>query len=368
MATRPTSAAGFLAEQTRRSAAARPALLAARQPAKFPPKIKPPAPISSTLRPDPRELFVQPSHLATLAPRAAAKQDRPMTYRAPVADIAFALKHAAGLPGAGARALRRPRRATCRRRAGGGRQVRQRRDRAAQSRRRQVRHAVQGRRGHHAARLEGGLYAPGPPPAGTGSPRPPNGAARTCRTRSTPPASRCGIRRSMAFGIGPVLTMAAIDALAAHGTDELKATYLAKLISGEWMGTMQLTEPQAGSDVGALRTKAERAGDGTYRITGSEDLHHLWRARPHRQHHPFRAGAAARRAGRHQRHLAVPGAEISGRRRRRSARATTCARIRSSTSSASMPRRPAPWSMATTAAPSASSSARSTRAWPACSR
>ncbi len=75
---------------------------------------------------------------------------------------------------------------------------------------------------------------------------------------------------SMAFGIGPVLTMAAVDALHAYGTDDLKQKYLAKLISGEWMGTMQLTEPQAGSDVGALRTKAKRAGDGTYRLTGSK--------------------------------------------------------------------------------------------------
>jgi acyl-CoA dehydrogenase len=75
---------------------------------------------------------------------------------------------------------------------------------------------------------------------------------------------------SMAFGIGPVLTMAAIDALHAYGSDALKKEYLSKLISGEWMGTMQLTEPQAGSDVGALRTKAERASDGTYRITGSK--------------------------------------------------------------------------------------------------
>jgi acyl-CoA dehydrogenase len=74
----------------------------------------------------------------------------------------------------------------------------------------------------------------------------------------------------MAFGIGPALTMAAIDALAAYGSDELKTRYLAMLISGEWMGTMQLTEPQAGSDVGALRTRATRAGDGTYRITGSK--------------------------------------------------------------------------------------------------
>jgi alkylation response protein AidB-like acyl-CoA dehydrogenase len=75
---------------------------------------------------------------------------------------------------------------------------------------------------------------------------------------------------SMAFGIGPVLTMAAIDALHAYGSDTLKKEYLGNLISGEWMGTMQLTEPQAGSDVGTLRSKAERANDGSYRITGSK--------------------------------------------------------------------------------------------------
>ena len=75
---------------------------------------------------------------------------------------------------------------------------------------------------------------------------------------------------SMAFGIGPALTMAAIDALAAYGSDDLKQRYLSQLISGEWMGTMQLTEPQAGSDVGALRTRATRAPDGSYRITGSK--------------------------------------------------------------------------------------------------
>ena len=75
---------------------------------------------------------------------------------------------------------------------------------------------------------------------------------------------------AMAFGVGPMLTMGAIDALNAHGSDALKRTYLEKLISGEWTGTMQLTEPQAGSDVGALRTRAERAGDGSYRITGQK--------------------------------------------------------------------------------------------------
>jgi len=75
---------------------------------------------------------------------------------------------------------------------------------------------------------------------------------------------------SMAFGIGPVLTMAAIDALHAYGTDALKQQYLRKLVTGEWMGTMQLTEPQAGSDVGALRTRATRTSDGSYRLTGSK--------------------------------------------------------------------------------------------------
>src|SRR5215475_13983809 len=75
---------------------------------------------------------------------------------------------------------------------------------------------------------------------------------------------------ALAFGLGAVLTMAGVDALVAHGSDELKRTYLPKLVSGEWMGTMQLTEPQAGSDVGALRTRAERAGDGSYRITGQK--------------------------------------------------------------------------------------------------
>jgi len=75
---------------------------------------------------------------------------------------------------------------------------------------------------------------------------------------------------ALAFGLGPLLTMAGIDALVAHGSDALKQAYLPKLVSGEWMGTMQLTEPQAGSDVGALRTRAERAGDGSYRITGQK--------------------------------------------------------------------------------------------------
>jgi len=73
-----------------------------------------------------------------------------------------------------------------------------------------------------------------------------------------------------AFGLCPLLTLSAIEALDAHGSEELKKIYLAKLVSGEWTGTMQLTEPQAGSDVGALRTRAERGSDGTYRIKGTK--------------------------------------------------------------------------------------------------
>src|SRR6202165_414388 len=75
---------------------------------------------------------------------------------------------------------------------------------------------------------------------------------------------------NIAFGLCPLLTLSAIEALEAHGSSELKKIYLEKLISGEWPGTMQLTEPQAGSDVGALRTKAERAPDGSYRIAGAK--------------------------------------------------------------------------------------------------
>jgi len=75
---------------------------------------------------------------------------------------------------------------------------------------------------------------------------------------------------NIAFGLCPLLTLSAIEALEAHGSDELKKIYLEKLISGEWPGTMQLTEPQAGSDVGALRSRAERAPDGSYRIKGTK--------------------------------------------------------------------------------------------------
>ena len=75
---------------------------------------------------------------------------------------------------------------------------------------------------------------------------------------------------AMAFGIGPTLTMGAVEAIDKHASDALKSKYLPKLVSGEWMGTMNLTEPQAGSDLNALRSRAEPAGDGTYRVFGTK--------------------------------------------------------------------------------------------------
>ncbi|TNE39016.1 MAG: acyl-CoA dehydrogenase [Alphaproteobacteria bacterium] len=75
---------------------------------------------------------------------------------------------------------------------------------------------------------------------------------------------------NISWGLCPMLTEGAVKAISAHGTDAQKDAYLPKLISGEWTGTMNLTEPQAGSDVGALRAQAEPQADGSYRIRGTK--------------------------------------------------------------------------------------------------
>jgi alkylation response protein AidB-like acyl-CoA dehydrogenase len=75
---------------------------------------------------------------------------------------------------------------------------------------------------------------------------------------------------NMGFSLCMMLTPGTVEALKHHGAPELQQAWLPKLISGEWTGTMNLTEPQAGSDVGALKTRAEPAGDGSYRITGQK--------------------------------------------------------------------------------------------------
>ncbi|NBS46397.1 MAG: acyl-CoA dehydrogenase [Betaproteobacteria bacterium] len=75
---------------------------------------------------------------------------------------------------------------------------------------------------------------------------------------------------NMSFALCPLLTDGAIEALLTAGSDELKAIYLEKLISGQWTGTMNLTEPQAGSDLSLVRTRAEPQPDGTYKIFGTK--------------------------------------------------------------------------------------------------
>ncbi|GAC1338423.1 MAG: acyl-CoA dehydrogenase [Beijerinckiaceae bacterium] len=75
---------------------------------------------------------------------------------------------------------------------------------------------------------------------------------------------------NMAFALCPLLNFGAVEAVEAHASAELKALYLDKMVSGQWTGTMNLTEPQAGSDLSALRTRAEPVGDGSYRIKGQK--------------------------------------------------------------------------------------------------
>jgi alkylation response protein AidB-like acyl-CoA dehydrogenase len=75
---------------------------------------------------------------------------------------------------------------------------------------------------------------------------------------------------NVGFALCPMLSMGAIEAIEKHGSDELKRDYLPKIVSGEWPATMNLTEPQAGSDVGALKTRAEPNGDGSWRLKGTK--------------------------------------------------------------------------------------------------
>ena len=75
---------------------------------------------------------------------------------------------------------------------------------------------------------------------------------------------------NMGFGLCPLLTHGAVDAIEAQGSDELKKTYLPNMVKGVWTGTMNLTEPHAGSDLGALKSRAVKQADGTYRIFGTK--------------------------------------------------------------------------------------------------
>ena len=115
---------------------------------------------------------------------------------------------------------------------------------------------------------------------------------------------------NMAFSLCALLTQGAIDAIEHHGSDDQKALYLPKMLTGEWAGTMNLSEPQAGSDVGAVATKAEPVGDGSFRISRTEDLDHVRRARHDREHHPPCPGPHAGGAPRNQGHHDVRGTQV----------------------------------------------------------
>jgi alkylation response protein AidB-like acyl-CoA dehydrogenase len=80
---------------------------------------------------------------------------------------------------------------------------------------------------------------------------------------------------NMSFGLCPLLNQGAVEAILIHGSQEQKDTYLEKLISGEWTGTMNLTEPQAGSDLGLLR-ESRKTGGWQLQNIRTKNLHHLW--------------------------------------------------------------------------------------------
>jgi hypothetical protein len=131
----------------------------------------------------------------------------------------------------------------------------------------------------------------------------------------------------------------------------------------QWTGTMCLTEPHCGTDLGLLRTKAEPQADGSYR-SPAEDLHLRRRARPGREHRAPGAGAPAGRAGRQQGHLAVRGAQVQGRGRRLAGRAQ-CDLLRALEHKMGIHGNAT--CQMTSTAPSARWSASRTRAWRRCS-
>ena len=119
---------------------------------------------------------------------------------------------------------------------------------------------------------------------------------------------------NMAFSLCQMLTLGAVEAITHHARDELKQRYLPAMIEGRWTGTMNITEPQAGSDLGRHPHQG-RPGRRPLPHQRHQDLHHLGRARHGAEHHSPRAGAPARCACRRERHLAVPVPEVPRQRR-----------------------------------------------------
>ena len=123
--------------------------------------------------------------------------------------------------------------------------------------------------GHHAARLQGSLRD-----LRGGRLDRARHRSRVRRPRLAARAvlghGRDAVERRLAFATYPGLTSGAYHAIEAHGSEAQKETYLPKLASGTWAGTMNLTEPQCGTDLGLIRTRAEPHEDGSYRITGTK--------------------------------------------------------------------------------------------------
>jgi alkylation response protein AidB-like acyl-CoA dehydrogenase len=115
---------------------------------------------------------------------------------------------------------------------------------------------------------------------------------------------------NQAWTMYPGLTHGAYECLHAHGTEVQKQTYLPKMTRGEWTGTMCLTEPHCGTDLGLLRTKAEPQPDGSYRLSGQKIF-----ISAGQQHRAPGAGALARCPGWQQRHQPVCGAQVLGEQR-----------------------------------------------------
>ena len=172
---------------------------------------------------------------------------------------------------------------------------------------------------------------------------------------------------NLAFALCPLLTQGAIEALELVGSDEQKEKYLHKMVEGAWTGTMNLTEPQAGSDLAAVRTRAVPQPDGTFKLYGqkifitygdqdyTENIIHLVLARTPTAPEGVKGISL----------FVVPKFLVNA--TAVSARATTCSAYRSSTSSASTPARRRCWPTAITAARSGSWSASRTAASSTCS-